>query len=165
MTSRPGDAASVSVFVPLEPAEAFEVFTAEIDAWWRRGPRFRGGGAHASRMTLEPGVGGRLLESVDGARGTRTIEFGRVTRWEPGTHLALEWRNVNFTAEQKTLVEVSFRPSNDGTLVTVRHSGWSALPDDHPARHGHVGADHSRFLGLWWADLASALREHVSARR
>jgi len=159
-----GDAASVSVFVPLSPVEAFEVFTAEIDEWWRRGPAFRSSGRRPSRMTLEPGVGGRLIEHVEGARGPRTIEFGRVTGWEPGERIALEWRNVNFAADEKTVVEVTFRHSSDGTLVTVRHSGWSAIRDDHPARHGHVGAAFSRFLGLWWGDLATALREHVSAR-
>jgi len=164
MSAAAGEAASVSVFVPLSPAEAFEVFTAEIDAWWRHGPAFRSGGRRPSRMLLEPRVGGRLLEEVDGARGPRTIEFGRVTAWEPGERLALEWRRVELEDGQCTLVDVTFRPSNDGTLVTVRHSGWSAVPDDHPARHGHVGAAFSRFLGLWWGDLASALREHVSER-
>jgi hypothetical protein len=32
-----GDAARVSVTVAVPPPLAFEIFTAEIDRWWRRG--------------------------------------------------------------------------------------------------------------------------------
>lgn len=33
--------ARVTTLVEVDPAEAFEVFTREIDAWWKRGPRYR----------------------------------------------------------------------------------------------------------------------------
>jgi hypothetical protein len=69
------DCARVTTFVAVEPAAAFAVFTEEIDAWWRRGPRFRHGAVH-----LEPGTGGRLLESG----GDRVVELARVLVWEPG---------------------------------------------------------------------------------
>jgi hypothetical protein len=42
--------------------------------------------------------------------------------------------------------------------VTVTHSGWAALRPDHPVRHGKVGAEHSREVGLWWGALLAALR-------
>jgi len=61
-------------------------------------------------------------------------------------------------------VEVRFEPSGEGTMVTVRHSGWSSLPADHPARHGLVGPAFSRKIGLWWGGLMTSLREHVAAR-
>ena len=66
---------------------------------------------------------------------------------------------------ESTLVAVRFEPKRDGTLVTVRHSGWSALPGDHPARHGLTGAAFSRMIGLWWGVLMTSLREHVAARQ
>jgi len=87
-----------------------------------------------------------------------------VTRWEPPRHLGLEWRGANFKPDEKTLVEVTFEPSSDGTLVTVRHGGWSTLREDHPARHGLVGAAFSRTMGLWWGELLTSLREHVAGR-
>ena len=163
MSAGPGDAASVTVRVPVGPQAAFDAFAGEIDAWWGRGPRFRSAGKRPSRMTLEPGVGGRLVETIPGKGGEKTVEFGRVIAFEPGQRLLLEWRGVNFAPGQKTLVEVLFRASGAGTLVTVRHSGWSALPDEHPARHGHVGADFSAFLGAWWGELMTRLREHAGA--
>jgi hypothetical protein len=59
---------------------------------------------------------------------------------------------------------VRFEPSRSGTLVTVRHAGWSALPPDHPVRHGLTGAEFSRMIGLWWGDLMASLREHAAGR-
>ena len=87
-----------------------------------------------------------------------------MTSWVPPARIAFEWRGVNFKPHEKTFVEVLFEPSGDGTLVTVRHRGWSALPDDHPARHGAVGAAFPRHIGMWWGELMSSLREHVAGR-
>lgn len=86
-----------------------------------------------------------------------------MTGWEPPNRLALEWRGVNFEPHQVTEVEVRFEPSGEGTMVTVRHSGWSALPEGHPARHGLVGAEFSRSLGMWWAGLMASYRQRVAA--
>jgi hypothetical protein len=61
----PGDGANVSVFVAVAPAVAFEVFTAEIDLWWRRGPAYRIAGRQRGMLHCEPQVGGRLFESFE----------------------------------------------------------------------------------------------------
>jgi uncharacterized protein YndB with AHSA1/START domain len=162
---RPGDSATVSVHVDVDVDDAFAVFTEEIDLWWRTGPAYRIAGKRPGRLCLEPHLGGRLFETFDGKQRTHTLVVGSVTEWDPPRRLALVWRGVNFKPHEQTLVEVGFAAHGDGTLVTVRHSGWSSLPDDHPARHGHVGAAFSRFIGLWWGGLMTALREHVAARR
>lgn len=164
MTVRPGDRATVSVFVDVAPADAFAVFTEEIDLWWRTGPAYRIAGRSRGRLCLEPRIDGRLFETFEGRQKTHTLDVGRVTEWDPPRKLAMIWRGVNFKPHEQTLVEVAFAPQNAGTLVTVRHSGWSSLPDDHPARHGRLGTDFTRELGQWWASLMTALREHVAAR-
>jgi hypothetical protein len=51
--------------------------------------------------------------------------------------------------------------SASGTLVTVTHSGWSAIRPDHPARHGEVADAFLRGTGLWSADPMTSLRRHV----
>ena len=61
-------------------------------------------------------------------------------------------------------VEIDFEPSGEGTRVTLRHSGWSGLRDDHPVRHGRVGAEFIREIGMWWGALLSAWREQLSPR-
>ena len=61
MTTR--DGIKVTSAVAVDPATAFRIFTEEIDAWWRRGPAFRGVLSDGGAMRFEPGVGGRLVES------------------------------------------------------------------------------------------------------
>jgi len=160
-----GDAASVSVFVRVPPHDAFDVFTREIDLWWRHGPQFRIAGRRRGQIFFESGEGGRLFETFESGAGPRTFDVGKVTLWDPPTRLELEWRGVNFKPTEKTRVEVTFAASGEGTLVTVRHSGFSALPEDHPVRHGLAGAAFSRMIGLWWGQLMTSLREHVETRR
>lgn len=159
-----GDVARVSVFVGVAKEDAFAVFTEEIDRWWRTGPQYRIAGRRRGQIHLEPRLGGRLFETFDLPAGPRTIEVGVVTAWDPPARLALTWRGVNFKPGEATLVEVDFAAQGEGTLVTVCHRGWAALPPDHPARQGLHGAAFSRMIGLWWGGLMTSLREHVEAR-
>ena len=159
-----GDVARVSVFVRVPPDVAFSVFTTETDRWWGKGPKYRRAGKRPGQVAFESGPGGRLFETVELPSGPRTFEVGKILVWEPPLRLSFEWRGANFKPYEKTLVEVTFEPARDGTTVTVRHSGWSVLPADHPARHGLTGRDFSRMMGMWWGELMTSLREHVSER-
>lgn len=156
-----GDQASASVLVHVERAEAFRLFTEEIDAWWRGGLKYRIG-KRRSVVHLEPKLSGRLFESFEtSTSSSKIVETGRITQWEPPARFVLEWRAVNFAPSEKTEVEVLFEPSASGTLVTVRHRGWAHIRPDHPARHGQEAAAFLRSMGLWWASLLSSLREHA----
>jgi uncharacterized protein YndB with AHSA1/START domain len=163
-TPRAGDQATVSVLVELERSAAFDVFTREIDRWWRRGPKYRFGGRGSGTLCFETHAGGRLFESFTTPSGTHVIEAGRVLAWEPPARLLLLWRNPDFAADESTEVEVRFEPVGARTKVTVQHRGWAALRADHPARHGLEGAAFSRMLGLWWGELMSSLHEFVGRR-
>ena len=164
MSATSGDSAAASVHVALPPEEAFVVFTEEIDRWWRHGQKYRIAGKHPGRLTFECELGGRLFETVERGTGPRTYVVGKVLAWNPPEHFALEWRNVTFKAHENTLVEVTFRPAGDGTMVRVVHSGWSSIRADHPARHGQVGAAFLRTNGMWWGGLLTALREYAAER-
>ncbi len=48
------DRARVSVFVAVTPEDAFDVFTNEIDLWWREGPRFRIAGKKRGKLYFVP---------------------------------------------------------------------------------------------------------------
>lgn len=161
----PGDRVRVTAQVAVDVADAFEVFTAEIDRWWRRGPRYRASGAHRGFLCIEPRVGGRLYESFETEAATRVVEVGRVKVWEPPSRLVFSWRNENFAPDESTEVEVRFEPCARGTNVTVEHRGLAALRPDHPARHGLQGTDFTRMLGEWWAALLPALREYAAEKR
>lgn len=155
----PGDAASVTMLVEVEPSVAFEVFTKEIDLWWRRGVRYRIAGRRPGVMHLEPRLGGRVFESIEGSAAL--YQVGLITSWEPPRHLVFEWRNVNFTEGEKTEVEIFFDATARGTNVRLIHRGWSKIRADHPARHGMESADFLRSLGLWWGGLLSSYLERA----
>jgi uncharacterized protein YndB with AHSA1/START domain len=151
----------VTTVVRVDPAAAFEVFTRETDRWWRRGPRYRFGGGERGVLYFEPGPGGRLLERF-GEAGEDVFEVGKVLVGEPGSRLVFQWRIRSFAPGESTEVEVRFEPAENGTRVTLEHRGWSGLCRDHPARHGLHGPAFRDLIGLWWGELLTSLRAHVS---
>ncbi|HEX5063309.1 MAG TPA: SRPBCC domain-containing protein [Kofleriaceae bacterium] len=160
-----GDRATVTVLVDVEPAVAFEVFTAEIDQWWRHGVAYRAAGRNPGKVMFECKLGGRLLEQYDGPAGPAIYEAGRITAWEPPARLAFEWRGGNFAPGEITLVEVTFTRAESGrTQVVLVHSGFAALRPDHPVRHGEPPAQFIGRVGQWWGKLLTSLREHASDR-
>lgn len=158
MSGAAGDRAAASVLVEVPAAEAFRIFTEEIDQWWRAGLKFRNG-TERSVVHLEAKLGGRLFESFGPSDARTVIETGRVTVFEPSKRLVLEWRAANFAPGEVTQVEVVFKAQSTGTLVTVTHTGWASIRGDHPVRHGQPTAAFLRGLGLWWGDLLTSLRE------
>src|SRR3989440_12678777 len=82
------DAVTVTVEVAVDPSTAFEIFTQEIDRWWRPGPINWYDAFRAVGKRIEPGVGGRWLEGDDDAAGA-VLEGGRITVREPGVRLEL----------------------------------------------------------------------------
>ena len=159
-----GDKARVTVFVDVAPADAFEVFTLEIDSWWRRGPAYRVAGTEPGTLHLEPRLGGRIFEQ-HGERDSALFEVGTITAWDPPAHLAFSWRSVTFVKGESTTVEVWFEPAGEGTRVTLEHRGWAAIPGDHPVRHGKPVPAFIRDMGMWWGTLMTSLREYARARR
>ena len=73
--------------------------------------------------------------------------------------------NVLIEPGQATRVEVRFEADGDGSRVTVEHSGWDGLADDHPVRHGMDPDAFGDMMGLWWADLLNAARRRVKAAK
>ena len=162
--------ARVSVTVDVAPEVAFDVFTQDIDRWWRRGIKFRHSGNSKGLLCLEPRVGGRLFESFEiggtgRAGGTEhVVQVGVVSTWDPPRLLIFSWRNANYAPGEQTEVEVGFSPVKSGTLVTVTHRGLTTLPIGHPARHGLPDDQFIRMIGLWWGELMAAMREFTRTR-
>ena len=153
-----GDRVRVQTFVEVAVADAFAIFTEEIDQWWRRGPAYRIGARNPSIVHLEPGLGGRVFEATDD--GVVLHEMGRITAWDPPGHLAFEWRGVNFAPGEVTTVELWFEARGAGTRVTLDHRGFAALRADHPVRHGQPVVAFIGQLGTWWGAQLTSLREH-----
>jgi len=97
--------------VAIPPSEAFEAVVADLrDALSRRG------------LSLEPGARGRIAQ--------RGEEVGKVTAWEPGRRLALEWHAAPWKREEQANVELRFEAAPEGTRVLFEIRGWGGLLAD-----------------------------------
>lgn len=111
-----------TIEVPCKPADAFRVFTAEIDSWWPKASHSlsAGEGTAAAGITMEPREGGALFETrPDGG----THPWGMVKVWSPPERVVFSW-HVGAPPENATTVEVTFREEGGGTRVTLVHSDW-----------------------------------------
>lgn len=114
-----------TVHVAASPERTFEVFTGRISDWWplELHSIF---GERARSATIEPHVGGRVIERAgDGEE----VSWGEVLAFDPPRRLALAWK-PNTRPTPPTAVEVTFTEDGDGTLVRLVHTGWELLGDD-----------------------------------
>lgn len=151
-TSDASAIATASIIVPADEVTAFRVFTEQIGTWWRRGTHYWNDPERGLRLEFEPRLGGALREVYDEA-GENALEIGRITEWVPGEHLAYTWREAGWEDGTSTFVDIRFEPTDDGTLVTVVHSGWEHVG------HGADGYDRGYEQGwnellCWYADTA-----------
>src|SRR5919204_1773378 len=99
---------SASIELELDPEEAFAIVTDELSA------------ALAARgIALELQAGGSAREA--------NVEIGRVTGWEPGQEVVLEWRAASWEPEAATEVVITFEPTASVTRIRVEQRGWGAL--------------------------------------
>ncbi len=132
MTSR----VVVSIRLPCTPAQAFDIFTQEIGAWWADSELFHFTPRSPGTLTFEPPTpagSGRLVERLPNGN---IFEVGLIRLWEPGERLVVGWRQANFGPEHATEVDVRFEAVGAETRVSVEHRGWDTVPQEHLARHG-----------------------------
>lgn len=140
--------ATATVEVPCDPDTAFEVFTADIGAWWKRGTPYWNDAARGRELRFEPRAGGRLLEVHDLETG-EGFEIGRVLVWEPGKRLVFTWRQADWGSSESTDVEVRFEPAGSGTRVTVKHGGWDRVASAGPGLSEGYGQGWAELLGFY----------------
>ena len=151
MTPSPPASVRLSISVAVDPRAAFDVFTGEIDAWYRRGPHNFADPERAVGIRFEPGVGGRLIEVYD-ARTGDGLEIGEIVVWEPGSRLV-------FVDDRKTEIDVRFEPDGDrATRVTLEHRGLERLLPDDAVQHAKFGG---QLLLKWYGAF---LRQRTSTR-
>lgn len=119
---------SVTVAAPL--AVAFEVFTAQIEAWWPMASHHIGE-ADCAAVVIEPRAGGRWFErGVDGSE----CDWGRVLLWDAPNRVLLMWQlNAQFKYDRaiETEVDVCFTALDvNTTRVDLEHRGLDAYGAD-----------------------------------
>jgi hypothetical protein len=148
----------VALRVPANPLRAFEAFTQEIGLWWQADTLFQLTPLGDGKLAFEPGVGGRLLSTLDNGE---KFEIGRVSVWQPGRQLVFTWRPTSFTPEQSTEVEVRFEGVGDETRVSIEHRAWDTIPQKHVARHGFPETVTLQRAADWWRASLGALKEKL----
>lgn len=119
---------SVTVAAPL--AVAFEVFTAQIEAWWPMASHHIGQ-ADCAAVVIEPRAGGRWFErGVDGTE----CDWGRVLLWDAPNRVTLMWQlsaRFQFDPSIETEVDVCFTALDARTTrVDLEHRGLDAYGAD-----------------------------------
>ncbi|MDP5084703.1 MAG: SRPBCC family protein [Yoonia sp.] len=110
-----------SLTVPLTPAEAFALFTQNIDTWWPKATHSISG--PKARLTFPKHKGEDILEiGEDGER----IVWGTLIAYEPGAYLAFTW-HPGRTAQEATVVTVTFSETPEGTRCDLTHGGFDIL--------------------------------------
>ena len=153
-TERTEERVVVSTFVAVKPDAAFEIFTRDIDLWWRRTPRYRRMLEQAGTLAFEGTPPERLVEQG----GASVTVLGRVLAWEAGKRLVFEWQAGELADALHSEVEVRFEPLRGGTRVTLEHRGLDQLPVNHPARRGLTGEAFGAMFGYFWADALASYR-------
>jgi uncharacterized protein YndB with AHSA1/START domain len=103
----------LTVLLPLAPAQAFELFTTQITAWWP--PDRRHLNDADSQLFLR--ASGRFFERA--GNGTE-LDLGRVRLWDPPRRIVLDFY-VGTDAAHPTEVDIRFEAEGDGTRVSVNH--------------------------------------------
>jgi DNA-binding transcriptional ArsR family regulator len=111
--------------VPGSPSVVFELFTDRIGDWWPLRTHSVGG-EDAVGVRVEPGVGGRIVETT---RDAAEHEWARIKEWEPGERMVLDWY-PGLPTSQATHLEITFRQTAEGTELTLVHDGWEARGAD-----------------------------------
>jgi hypothetical protein len=143
------DAVRREVVVDIEPAAAYDIFTADMTSWWPAQHHI--GSAPIQEIVIEPRVGGRWFTRHED--GTET-DTGVVTAWEPPGLFAVTWQigaDWAFHPDFATTVTVRFLPEGDeGTRVVLEHSGLEAFAADAVAMRETFEGE-----GAWTATLAA----------
>lgn len=115
-----------SIDVDLDPKEAFDLVMTEL-----------------ARSLTERGIS--FAPWTDAGILQGDVEIGRVTSWEPGQRLVIEWQPTEWDREVVTKLELRSDASGRGALVSLEHRNWETALQDSEAEV--VG---------WFADEALA---------
>jgi uncharacterized protein YndB with AHSA1/START domain len=150
----------VALRVKASPMRVFQVFTADIGAWWRPNALFSFTPRSPGVLAFEDaGQGMRLVERLPSGK---VFEIGPVRVWAPGERLVFGWRQASFAPGMDTEVEVRFEPVAGETRVTVEHRGWDTVPVEHVARHRFPDAVFLQRHAEWWRALLTSLASRAA---
>lgn len=143
-----------AAIVRRTPAEAFEIFTAEIGAWWPL-PSHGLFGDEAGALSFRDEM--LIEQATDG----REVVWGEVRAWEPPHRLVISWHPGRQVSDASQ-VAVTFEEVADGTRVVIEHAGWEAFGDEAMMRRrSYVGPNAWGYVLDHFADGAEVRADMV----
>ena len=130
------------VTVPVEPAQAFVGFTAQMGEWWD--PMLSPDPPTFSSIAIDPNGPVETVHDDD-----QRYTWGHVTTWDPLGHLVMDFWLGHDQAEP-TKLDVRFTDEGTGTCVHLEHGGWADGSEQVRAKYTH------------WDDLLARYASHVS---
>lgn len=105
--------------VPIEPAAAFELFTAEMGRWWPVATHSISA-SDGVNVVFDGRIGGCVTELTPSGE---SHVWAEVIAWDPPHRFAMTWHpSIDPTAA--SIVEVRFRGVEGGTQLDLQHRGW-----------------------------------------
>lgn len=165
MTAETAAASNVrkTVLVRAPRAVAFEIFTADMAAWWPMASHHIGS-ADCTDVRIEPRAGGRWYER--GSDGSE-CDWGRVLAWEPPGRIVLAWQlTAQWTHDPAVQSEVEVRfiaLDAERTQVELEHRGLEVYGADAAAMRDTFSSPNG-WTGMLehYAEVASARSERAS---
>ena len=122
------DSIKKTVEVPGDAAQAFSIFVDRIATWWPLDKNSVSAmqGEVAKEVVIEPKLDGKVYEI---GHDDTVHDWGKVTAYEPGKHLALDW-HIGFAPSNASKVDIYFTDiEDDRTRVDLSHGNWEAFGD------------------------------------
>jgi len=120
-----------SIQIAADPERVFQAYVEKINEWWSwqgKNNRYTWApdGVEPSEIHFEPQLGGRYFERfADGSE----FEIGRITHYDPPNKLAFSWAGRDWPPGE-SLFELSFDAADEGTLLTLTHSGFEIFGEE-----------------------------------
>jgi len=119
------DAVLADIFVAAPPERVFEAISdpKQLMQWWGQTGMYR---ANKWEVDLRPG--GKWLCEGFGVKGDNYSVRGEYLEVDPPRTLVHTWI-ASWSGSTATTVHWELTPTNGGTKINIRHTGFKAMPD------------------------------------
>lgn len=119
------DAIVSEIHIAAQPERVFQALVdpGQVLQWWGQAGVYR-----CTHFEADLRVGGRWRSAGEGLDGRSFEVTGEYLEVQPPRLLVYTWV-ASWTGEVKTTVRWELDPTNEGTLVRIRHCGLAAYPE------------------------------------